>query len=126
MPLEKGSRLGTFEIIGLIGAGGMGQVYRARDTRLNRDVAIKVLPESIVHDPDRLARFEREARSPMFTLHPPFTLGLCRRDDALTESVRRVGPEEIADALRHRAAGAGRGEPAVDHERVARHEAAGV
>ncbi len=62
MPLEKGSRLGAFEIIGLIGAGGMGQVYRARDTRLDRDVAIKVLPESIVHDPDRLARFEREAR----------------------------------------------------------------
>jgi serine/threonine-protein kinase len=62
MPLDKGSRLGAFEIIGLIGAGGMGQVYRARDTRLDRDVAIKVLPESIVHDPDRLARFEREAR----------------------------------------------------------------
>ncbi len=62
MPLDKGSRLGAFEILGLIGAGGMGEVYRARDTRLDRDVAIKVLPESIVHDPDRLARFEREAR----------------------------------------------------------------
>jgi tRNA A-37 threonylcarbamoyl transferase component Bud32 len=62
MPLDKGSRLGAFEIITLIGAGGMGQVYRARDTRLDRDVAIKVLPESIVHDADRLARFEREAK----------------------------------------------------------------
>ena len=62
MALDKGSRLGAFEILGLIGAGGMGEVYRARDTRLDRDVAIKVLPESIVHDPDRLARFEREAR----------------------------------------------------------------
>jgi len=58
MPLNAGSRLGAFEIIGLIGAGGMGQVYRARDTRLDRDVAIKVLPESIVGDPDRLARFD--------------------------------------------------------------------
>ena len=70
MPLSKGSRLGGFEIIGLIGAGGMGQVYRARDTRLDRDVAIKVLPDSIVHDPERLARFEREARVLAALNHP--------------------------------------------------------
>jgi serine/threonine protein kinase len=68
--LDKGSRLGTFEIVALIGAGGMGQVYRARDTRLDRDVAIKVLPESIVHDPDRLARFEREGRVLAALNHP--------------------------------------------------------
>ena len=68
--LDKGSRLGTFEIVALIGAGGMGQVYRARDTRLDRDVAIKVLPESIVHDPDSLARFEREGRVLAALNHP--------------------------------------------------------
>ena len=62
MPLTAGTRLGPYEIISAIGAGGMGEVYRARDTRLARDVAIKVLPDSVVHDPDRLARFEREAR----------------------------------------------------------------
>jgi serine/threonine-protein kinase len=68
--LQEGSRLGAFEIAALIGAGGMGQVYRARDTRLNRDVAIKVLPESVVHDPDRLARFEREAKVLATLNHP--------------------------------------------------------
>jgi serine/threonine-protein kinase len=62
MPLTAGTRLGPYEIIRALGAGGMGEVYRARDSRLGRDVAIKVLPDSVVHDPDRLARFEREAR----------------------------------------------------------------
>jgi serine/threonine-protein kinase len=61
MPLTPGTRLGSFEILEAIGAGGMGEVYRARDTRLKRDVAIKVLPESFAQDPDRLARFRREA-----------------------------------------------------------------
>jgi serine/threonine protein kinase len=61
MSLAIGSRLGACEITGLLGAGGMGEVYRARDTKLNRDVALKVLPESFAGDPDRLARFEREA-----------------------------------------------------------------
>ncbi len=60
--ISVGSRLGPYQIISALGAGGMGVVYRARDTRLERDVAIKVLPESVVHDPERLARFEREAR----------------------------------------------------------------
>ena len=62
MSLEKGSRLGPYEIIGPLGAGGMGEVFRAKDTRLGRDVAIKALPEEFSRDPDRLARFEREAR----------------------------------------------------------------
>ena len=62
MPLTAGTRLGPYEIIRALGAGGMGEVYRARDSRLGRDVAIKVLPDSVVHDPDRLARFDREAR----------------------------------------------------------------
>jgi eukaryotic-like serine/threonine-protein kinase len=63
MGLATGSRLGPYEILGPLGAGGMGEVYRARDTNLSRDVAIKVLPESFANDPDRLARFEREART---------------------------------------------------------------
>ncbi len=61
MSLAPGTRLGSYEIAAQIGAGGMGEVYRARDARLNRDVALKVLPESFLHDPDRLARFQREA-----------------------------------------------------------------
>jgi serine/threonine protein kinase len=61
MTLNAGARLGPYEIVALIGVGGMG-VYRARDTRLQRDVAIKVLPESFAGDPDRLARFQREAQ----------------------------------------------------------------
>src|SRR5712691_2310543 len=63
MRFERGSRLGPYEITGPIGAGGMGEVYRARDTRLGREVAIKVLPHELTRDPERLARFEREARS---------------------------------------------------------------
>ena len=63
MPLTAGTRLGPYEIVSLVGAGGMGEVYRARDTRLDRDVALKILPESFAGDPDRLARFEQEARA---------------------------------------------------------------
>jgi serine/threonine protein kinase len=63
MALGPGTRLGAFEIISVIGAGGMGEVYRARDTKLDRDVAIKVLPSHLSSDPDALARFEREAKA---------------------------------------------------------------
>ncbi len=62
MPLAIGTRLGPYEILGTLGAGGMGEVYRARDTKLQRDVAIKVLPDLFARDHDRLARFEREAQ----------------------------------------------------------------
>jgi serine/threonine protein kinase/tetratricopeptide (TPR) repeat protein len=62
MPLTSGSRLGPYEVIAPIGAGGMGEVYRARDTRLNRIVALKILPADVGRDPERLARFDREAR----------------------------------------------------------------
>jgi hypothetical protein len=62
MALTAGSRLGSYEIVSAIGAGGMGEVYRARDTKLGRDVAIKVLPEQVAADADRLARFHREAQ----------------------------------------------------------------
>src|SRR5947199_3409121 len=70
MPLAAGSRLGPYEIVALIGAGGMGEVYRARDTKLNRDVAIKVLPDLFANDPDRLARFTREAQMLAALNHP--------------------------------------------------------
>jgi len=63
MTLERGARLGAYEIFALIGAGGMGEVYRARDSRLGRDVAIKILPASFSSDADRLSRFEQEARA---------------------------------------------------------------
>ena len=64
------SRLGPYEIVAPLGAGGMGEVYRARDTRLGREVAVKVLPELFANDPDRLARFEREARAVAALSHP--------------------------------------------------------
>ena len=68
--MEPGTKLGTFEIINLLGKGGMGEVYRARDSKLGRDVAIKVLPESFASDPKRLARFEREAQTLASLNHP--------------------------------------------------------
>src|SRR5512132_1973493 len=63
MALSSGKRLGPYEIVALIGAGGMGEVYRARDPRLGRDVAIKVLPSTFAADRERLQRFEQEARA---------------------------------------------------------------
>jgi serine/threonine protein kinase len=68
--LVPGSRLGSYEILAAIGAGGMGEVYRARDTKLQRDVAIKALPEGVAADPDHLARFEREAKTLASLNHP--------------------------------------------------------
>jgi serine/threonine protein kinase/Tol biopolymer transport system component len=70
MQLEPGTRLGPYEVVGAIGAGGMGEVYRARDTRLDRTVALKVLPAFFASDPDRLARFEREAKTLAALNHP--------------------------------------------------------
>ena len=70
MPLARGVRLGPYEILGPIGSGGMGEVYRARDIRLGREVAIKVLPPDTGDIPDRLARFEREAQAVAALNHP--------------------------------------------------------
>jgi serine/threonine protein kinase len=70
MTLVEGTRLGAYEIVAAVGAGGMGEVYRARDARLHRDVAIKVLPDLFARDPERLARFEREACTLAALSHP--------------------------------------------------------
>ena len=70
MTISAGDRLGSFEILSAIGAGGMGEVYRARDLRLNRDVAIKVLPEAFAADSERVARFAREAQLLAALNHP--------------------------------------------------------
>ena len=70
MPLTSGARLGSYEIVSSIGAGGMGEVYRARDTTLNRDVAIKILPDLFAGDAERLARFSREAQTLASLNHP--------------------------------------------------------
>jgi len=70
MTLVTGTRLGPYEILAPLGAGGMGEVFRAHDTKLNRDVAIKVLPEAFAHDHERLARFTREAQTLASLNHP--------------------------------------------------------
>ncbi len=70
MPIQPGTRLGPYEVVALLGAGGMGEVYRAHDARLRRDVAVKVLPESVARDPERRARFEREAKAVAALSHP--------------------------------------------------------
>src|SRR4026209_1944836 len=101
MPLGRGTRLGPYEIQSAIGAGGMGEVYRARDTRLKRDVALKLLPESFASDPDRLARFQREAEV-LASLSHPNTAGIYGREES--EGVRAlvmefVEGETLADRI---------------------------
>jgi serine/threonine protein kinase len=70
MALTPGSRVGPYEVLAAIGQGGMGEVYRARDTKLGRDVALKILPDAFAYDPDRLARFQREAQVLASLSHP--------------------------------------------------------
>ena len=103
MSLSAGTRLGPYEIVALIGAGGMGEVYRARDTKLNRDVAIKVLPDSFASDPDRLARFTREAQTlaslnhPNIAAHPrPRRIGRRARPSSWSWSRARIWRSGIA------------------------------
>src|ERR1039457_5900171 len=76
-----GTRLGPYEILGVIGAGGMGEVYKARDTRLDRAVAIKVLPDSFASDADRLRRFEVEAKAAGALNHPNILVGHDRSEE---------------------------------------------
>ncbi len=70
MPTHAGTSLGSYEVLALIGSGGMGEVYQARDTKLGRNVAIKVLPGAFAHDPERLSRFQREAKMLASLNHP--------------------------------------------------------
>src|SRR5690242_20094844 len=70
MSLSTGTRLGPYDILALLGAGGMGEVYRARDIRLKREVALKLLPETFSRDPERMARFQREAEVLASLNHP--------------------------------------------------------
>jgi serine/threonine protein kinase len=86
LALTAGTRLGVYEITAQIGEGGMGQAYRATDTKLKRQVAIKILPASVAADVDRLARFRREAEV-LASLNHPWTL-CSKNDDGLSLSVR--------------------------------------
>jgi len=104
MTLSIGTRLGPYEIVGPLGSGGMGEVYRARDPRLGRDVAIKVLPEAFAADPDRLRRFEHEARTIAALNHPH----ICQLHDIgpgylvleYVEGAPLQGPMAVEHALR--------------------------
>ena len=85
MPIAAGTRLGVYEFIAPIGAGGMGEVYRARDTRLGRDVALKILPDGFAHDPERLARFTREAQV-LASLNHPHIAGIYGLEEGVQAS----------------------------------------
>ena len=89
MSLAVGARLGPYEVLGLIGAGGMGAVYRARDTRLGRDVAVKILPSEYASDTDRLARFQREACATAALSHPDIV--------AIYDSATHGGPPYLVE-----------------------------
>ena len=99
--MNPGARLGPYEIVSLLGAGGMGEVYRARDTRLQREVAIKVLPASFAHDPTRRARFERETQAVAALSHANilaiFDTGI--HDDQLFAVTELLDGETLRDRL---------------------------
>jgi eukaryotic-like serine/threonine-protein kinase len=101
MGLSTGTRLGVYEIVDALGAGGMGEVYRARDTKLGRSVAIKVLPESFAFDADRIARFEREAKSLAALSHPRIAslIGLEQSDGRHFLIMELVEGETLADRI---------------------------
>jgi eukaryotic-like serine/threonine-protein kinase len=116
--IAPGTKLGPYEIVSAIGAGGMGQVYRARDIRLERDVAVKVLPESFAIDPDRRVRFEREAKAVAALTHPNivslFDTGTQIRDDGSPVHfvvMELLDGETLRDRLRAAPAASGGGAP---------------
>ncbi|HEV8657660.1 MAG TPA: protein kinase [Thermoanaerobaculia bacterium] len=102
MPLTPGSRLGAYEILGLLGSGGMGQVFRARDTRLDRDVAIKVLPDEMARDAAAAARFEREAKAVARLSHPNILAihDYSKEGDTLYAVTELLEGETLRDKLR--------------------------
>ena len=104
MSLNVGSRLGHYDVTALIGESGMGQVYQATDTKLNRQVALKILPEAFATDPDRLARFQREAQVLASLKHPvrltwrwrsPHPRQCPRRNDPANDAYRPIVFERI-------------------------------
>ena len=101
MALSAGARIGAYEVVALLGAGGMGEVYRARDTRLKREVALKVLPESFSQDPDRLARFQREAELLATLNHPNIAAvyGLEQTDGGTAIVLELVEGDTLADVI---------------------------
>ncbi len=101
MPLTSGSRLGPYEIVGALGRGGMGEVYRARDPRLGRDVAIKALSSEFARDPERLARFRREAKTLAALNHPNIAAiyGLEEADGVPHLVLELVEGETLAERL---------------------------
>src|SRR5438552_2461674 len=100
MPLSPGERLGPYEILSAIGAGGMGEVFRATDTRLHRTVAIKVLPHDKIGDPNRKLRFLQEARAASALNHPNIvTLHDIARENRLDYLVMEYVPGESLDKL---------------------------
>ena len=102
MPISAGDRLGLYEILAPIGKGGMGEVYRAHDTRLKRDVAIKVLPDVFARDPERMARFQREAEILASLNHPNIATIYGVEDQEVPNWADLAGrglPLEIAQAL---------------------------
>src|ERR671925_192924 len=103
MALAVGVRIGAYEITGTLGAGGMGEVYRARDTRLKRDVALKMLPESFATDLARLARFQREAEVLAALNHPNIAAiyGLEESSETKTLVLELVEGATLADRIAH-------------------------
>ena len=113
MALATGTKLGSYEVLAQIGAGGMGEVYQAHDTKLGRDVAIKVLPEAFAHDPQRLSRFQREAKLLASLNHANIAtiFGLEHSDgvqylvmelvpgETLQERIKRDGPVPVEESL---------------------------
>ena len=102
MPLEPGTTLGPYSVTAKIGEGGMGEVYRARDTTLDRDVAIKVLPDAFASDPERLARFEREAKVLASLNHPNIgaIYGLEKTGDTRALVLELVEGPTLADRIK--------------------------
>src|ERR1700680_3870848 len=102
MPILTGKRLGPYEILSAIGAGGMGEVYQAHDTKLGRDVAIKVLPDAFAHDPERLSRFQREAKMLAALNHPNIATiyGLEQSNGTSYLVMELVAGETLADHLK--------------------------
>src|SRR6266496_3065942 len=105
MPLTPGARLGPYEIVSAIGGGGMGEVYRARDARLDRDVAIKILPEAFAADAERVARFQREAKVLASLNHPNIAIihGLEQAERARALVMELVEGEDLAQRIARRA-----------------------